>query len=449
MCFVSFRMASTEVPENDTGLLGGLNASSLRALIGQLSQEQLDSLLHQLGISDPSDVFKLLEPVPTMHVHSYEQQLMSIPAYRLNKIILLYVPPILVILGTFGNIFSFIILKRKPMLKFSTYFYLMVLAVADTLVLYVGLLRLWIGQLTGQDLIDRNDWLCKITSVLSFTVSDYSVWLIIAVTVERYIAVCHPLKANSFCNKPRAKRVICGLLAFFFILNMHFFWTVKIVTIPHKGEEINRCDSGAVENVWPWVDAMIYSFLPFLIIIILNGCIIRQVVKAHRCRDGLRQATPYEQRRPSHEGSTRLTIMLLTISFAFLLTTLPLNIVGIATAFYNRSAMTDLHLVARLKLARTITEMLMYGNHSMNFFLYCATGQKFRHQLVWMVCYSKRVNAKSWFSENSQAATRLESVRIHTLKPRRLENGDTLATVRSEMYTPLKLRPPLELHIQP
>ena len=71
------------------------------------------------------------------------------------------------------------------MLKFSTYFHLMVLAVADTLVLYIGLLRLWIGELTGYDMRDQADWVCKLTNVIGYTVSDFSVWLIIAVTIER------------------------------------------------------------------------------------------------------------------------------------------------------------------------------------------------------------------------------------------------------------------------
>jgi len=33
---------------------------------------------------------------------------------------------------------------------------------------------------------------------------------------------------------------------------------------------------------------------------------------------------------------------------------------------------------SRFELARTIAELLMYANHAINFYLYCATGQKFR-----------------------------------------------------------------------
>ena len=393
-----------------------------------------------------------------MNIRSYEQDLMKYDEFRISKFMLLYVPPILIILGTFGNIFSFIILKRKAMLKFSTYYYLMVLAVADTLVLYIGLLRLWIGELTGFDLKDQADWICKLTNVIGYTVSDFSVWLIIAVTIERYIVVCHPLKANTMCNTVRARKVILGLLAGLFVLNLHFFWTVQIVYYKHNGDTIPQCAGGAehahlVDQVWPWVDTIIYSFLPFVVIIVLNVLIVHQVILARRHRVELRSGSMYEhsQRRPSHEGSTRLTIMLLTITFAFLLTTLPMTIANIM-AFFLDEYKTNLHEVSKFKLARTITELLMYINHSMNFFLYCATGQKFRHQLVWMVCYSKRPHNLNWIvSEGTSQPTRFDSVRNgrSSLFCRRLDHNNEMyaCMVKSDMYHPAlhKLNTPTEM----
>ena len=163
----------------------GINISTLIKLVNALSPEDKENLYKQLGVSHVDEIVDLFGLNNTMHVKSYEEQLMNYTAYRLHKIILLYVPPVLILMGTFGNIFSFLILKRKAMLKFSTYFYLMVLALADTLVLYIGLLRLWIAELTGYELMAQADWICKLTCVLSYTVSDFSVWLIIAVTVER------------------------------------------------------------------------------------------------------------------------------------------------------------------------------------------------------------------------------------------------------------------------
>ena len=67
----------------------------------------------------------------------------------------------------------------------SIYMYLCALAVFDSLVLYVGLLRLWLGEITGTDIRNMSPWVCKSTLMLGYTCSDVSVWLIVAVTVER------------------------------------------------------------------------------------------------------------------------------------------------------------------------------------------------------------------------------------------------------------------------
>lgn len=92
--------------------------------------------------------------------------------------------------------------------------------------------------------------------------------------------------------------------------------------------------------------------------------------------------------------------LLLTISFTFLVTTLPLTLVSIAAAFVGGTSGPD-PLTAgfdplttgpdpltasRFELARTIAELLMYANHAINFYLYCATGQKFRLDFVEYAC---------------------------------------------------------------
>lgn len=249
----------------------------------------------------------------------------------------------------------------------------------------------------GYDIFTQSDWLCKLSNMFGYTVSDFSVWLIIAVTCERYVVVYYPLKATSICDTTRAKRVITVILLILLACNAHFLWTVKVVTYTHDGDVVLRCSGAAqhafvIDHVWPWVDALFYSFLPFVIITVVNVLIVRRIFYVHRHRDDLlRTGSVTSQQRPppqANEGSTRMTIMLLTISFAFLLTTLPRTVAGICAAFYNQYR-RDLARVAAFEFAHTVTDLLMYVNHSMNFFLYCATGQKFRHQLVWMMCYAR------------------------------------------------------------
>lgn len=306
-----------------------------------------------------------------------------------------YIPPIIIILGTFGNIMSFIILSRKQMRKHSTYTYLAVLSITDLFVLCVGLLKIWVEEFTGYSIQAQHDWSCRTFVVLLYTASDYSVWLIIAVTVERWIAVCRPLKAPSLCNQRKAVKTIVAILIILMAINLHFLWTLGVKSYPYGDETFDKCDPGKgfellVKEVWPWIDACIYSFLPLGIILTLNSLIIRQVVKSKRSRCDLsgnhalrsRKATklnPDRNRNPQ-DSSFKLTVMLLSISFAFLITTLPRNSMLIANAFLGNPK--DYGEVARRTMLQALTELLMYLNHSMNFYLYCATGEKFRHQLV-------------------------------------------------------------------
>ncbi|XP_062605289.1 FMRFamide receptor-like [Saccostrea cucullata] len=293
----------------------------------------------------------------------------------------------------------------------STYSYLSALAIMDISVLLVGLLRLWIAEITGSDVQDVSDVTCKLVSFLGYVCSDSSVWLIITVTTERYIAVCYPLKTQVFCKIERAWKISLLPIVVICAINSHFFFTVSIQQKLGKAE----CAAGPsfellVNNIWPWVDAVIYSFLPFLIIGILNGFIIRKISKAEKERKRFLQVKQHSarviRRYKSSDYNKKLTTMLLSVSFTFLVTTIPMNIVLIFTAFWNKQTDNDVKGAAIFHLIKTISELLMYVNHSINFFLYCATGQKFRKSLLKLFCrkrYGNFGNERTFFTSVGQA----------------------------------------------
>jgi len=90
-----------------------------------------------------------------MYVKPYERDLMNIEAYRLHKQMYVYVSPLIVAVGVVGNLLSFIVLVQKSFRHVSTYCYLIVLAVADTVVLTAGLLPKWIEQ------VSSNQYQCR------------------------------------------------------------------------------------------------------------------------------------------------------------------------------------------------------------------------------------------------------------------------------------------------
>ncbi|XP_045194422.2 G-protein coupled receptor daf-37-like [Mercenaria mercenaria] len=332
-----------------------------------------------------------------MYVRAYEKSLMVYDEYVAHRHILLIVPPVLLAIGTIGNIFSFCILF-KNVKKASTYSYLSALALVDLLVLYIGLLRIWIGQFTT-DIVDTNNILCKVGIFLGYVSSDVSVWLIVAVTIERLIVVMFPLRAPRLCNARNARISILIIIALFIVVNGHFLWSVELHHYSFGKTVISKCHARKlftrlVEDMWPWVDAGIYSFVPFLIIMLFNSFIIKNIVSARQKRNVLRQQSSLRNRngvsnqnRKQGEASKRITFTLLVVSFTFLITTLPTNLVLIFTSFSDEADNDDDAIFAKRKLISTSAEMLMYVNHSINFFLYCMTGRKFRDQCKMLILH--------------------------------------------------------------
>lgn len=349
----------------------------------------LEEKIKFLNIMNITSIDAIASGLYEYYTNDEDDRLERHAEFRIHRTLRRFLPPFIFTVGIIGNTLSFVILSQRTMRLVSTYAYLTVLTFADTMVLFSGLLRIWIAELTGgSDFRVWSQWSCKLTNVVGTTVSDYSGWLIIAVTAERFLAVCYPLKAPMVCSRRRAYLIMVGLLVFLLLFNVHMLWTSELISQTNVCGQVRvHCESSPDfkylgEEVWPWMDAFVYSFIPFVVILTLNVLIVRKVVMSRRHRDAQLCRRSVTMTPPS-EKSARMSVMLVTISFAFLVTTLPMNV----TVIVNNSVNFQGAGRARMKLGRTITELLMYVNHSINFFLYCATGQKFRRELCAIVCY--------------------------------------------------------------
>ena len=257
--------------------------------------------------------------------------------------------------------------------------------------------------------MNESPWLCKTVSLFLYSSSQFSVWLIIAVTIERYIVVSHPLQTSRFCNIRRAKRVIFLLAVTFICINLHLFWTVTINEKVDHDHITKRCGPAAgfellIEVIWQWIDAVLYALGPSLIIVVFNVLIITQTIRATTWRGSVQSGPLFqmEKRKATTDNNVKLTVMLLSVSFTFLVTTFPMVIVGIYHPQWNSEIDEGtVQLAAQRQLIRTVAEMLMYLNHSVNFYLYCALGQKFRNQVIRTLC-GRTLSNTSNVSDHSQ-----------------------------------------------
>ena len=101
--------------------------------------------------------------------------------------IFLSICPLLLVFGTCTNILSLLVLTRKRMMKHSTYQYLAILSVIDMLALYLGLIRDYLAH--GYCIYITTTWLCRLHSFLFYFSLDFSSWILVAVTIDRFLAI--------------------------------------------------------------------------------------------------------------------------------------------------------------------------------------------------------------------------------------------------------------------
>lgn len=103
----------------------------------------------------------------------------------------LYVVPVVCIVGILGNGLSLAVFSTRIMRLMSARVYLTTLAVSDSVFLTCVLLN-WLVN-TGLDAVHR-PVTCQLQVYLSYVSGFLSVWVVVAFTVERCLALMFPLK---------------------------------------------------------------------------------------------------------------------------------------------------------------------------------------------------------------------------------------------------------------
>jgi hypothetical protein len=125
---------------------------------------------------------------------------------------------------------------------------------------------------------------------------------------------------------------------------------------------------------WERVHLVVYNLCPFAIMCICNTYIIVVTVRSSRAQI---ESTPTTIQRKNIERYRQLTVLLIIVTFAFVLLTLPACIYFV---FFRH------HLESKTK--RTYRYMIQislnsvqFTSHAINFFLYCFSAKSFLNEL--------------------------------------------------------------------
>uniref|UniRef100_A0A8C6TME4 G protein-coupled receptor 139 n=1 Tax=Neogobius melanostomus TaxID=47308 RepID=A0A8C6TME4_9GOBI len=260
----------------------------------------------------------------------------------------------LLCLGLPANILTVVILSQLVLRRQkSSYNYLLALAAADILDFILA--------------TPLPPSLNSAVQVLEFSSIHTSIWITVPLTVDRYIAVCHPLRYHSVSYPARTRRVIFAVYIGCLLSAVPYYWWPELWHSLYGAGGVAGGDATrrtVAQHVLVWAHCTTVYLLPCTVFFTLNAGIVRKLRRRRNCF----------RLRGYSTGKT--TAILLSITSIFAVLWAPRTLM-ILYHFYSpppasQGASQLLHLLTDL------ANMLALLNTGVNFFLYCFISKRFR-----------------------------------------------------------------------
>ncbi|NXQ58528.1 TRFR protein, partial [Anthoscopus minutus] len=177
--------------------------------------------------------------------------------------------------GIAGNAMVVLVVLRTKHMVTPTNCYLVSLAVADLIVLLAAglpniseVVASWVYGYAG----------CLCITYLQYLGINTSAWSIAAFTVERYIAICHAIKAQLLCTVSRARRIIASLWLFTSLYCLMWFFLVDTTQVTFSDGAQVICGYRVSRNLYMpiyFLDFTVFYVIPLGLAAVLYGLIAR------------------------------------------------------------------------------------------------------------------------------------------------------------------------------
>ncbi|KAM6311630.1 B1 bradykinin receptor [Aegotheles albertisi] len=280
------------------------------------------------------------------------------------------------VIGMLGNILVlFTYFLHKSPLKIAE-IYLMNLAVAD--LIFLTCLPFWAETIRNEFNWPFGNFLCRSTSA-SISLNMYtSIYLLVAVSVDRYLTFVHTLNHRRIRSKTVAK-VICLFTWFFGILlsvPTFMFRTVKHFPLWN----ILACTLDFPSPSWVIAEGLVFNIvgfaLPSAAIIFLNFSTIQSLQQKTRERRALRMKSCKE-----HKG-TKATRLIFTVVLMFLLCWTPYHFFVFLDMLYETEVIKGCFWGELLNFGEQFGYTLATTNSCLNPVIYVFVGKYFRQKAI-------------------------------------------------------------------
>ncbi|KAL7646309.1 UNVERIFIED_CONTAM: hypothetical protein RMT77_003218 [Armadillidium vulgare] len=245
-----------------------------------------------------------------------------------------------------------------------------------------------------------------------------SIWLTLALGVQRYIYVCHPPLARIYCNVPRVIKVVISIVAAALLHQSVRFFEFRYTEtcVFWDGELIPACDIfytawvGSNINLYfgfyYWFRVIFVHLGPCTILVVLNILLFKALRKAERKRMKLlRENRKKECLRLRDSNCT--TMMLIVILSVFLITEIPLAVITLLHIFsslrYIIIFTPDEYPV--IQKFFIISNFFITLSYPINFAIYCGMSRQFL-ETFWETFFLNQICKKKTSSVSATQSQR-------------------------------------------
>ncbi|XP_043492651.1 neuropeptides capa receptor-like [Polistes fuscatus] len=301
--------------------------------------------------------------------------------------------------GIFGNIATCTVIAKNSSMQTSTNYYLFNLAISDLTLLILGLPN-ELSVFWQQYPWTLGLTLCKIRAYVSEMSSYVSVLTIVAFSMERYLAICHPLRVYTMSGLKRPIRFIFAAWSIALISALPFAIYTKVNFVEYPPDSGNYSDESAICAIlstsmpnFPLyeISCIVFFFLPMLVILVVYTRMGLEIHRSTRRVVGpiVHSSIHGETRQVQSRKST--IRMLSAVVVMFFLCWAPFHAQRLLYVYANDSDYyPDLN-----EWLYILSGCLYYFSTTVNPILYNLMSVKYRDAFKQTICCKRKVR-KSW-----------------------------------------------------
>ena len=220
-----------------------------------------------------------------------------------------------------------------------------------------------------------------------------SIWVVVLFAVNRYIAVCFPLKSLRWCTISNVKKQLVIVIIFTLLVNIPWFLESRIESITFDNGtkyitfvydmEFAMTDAYVIYYKLVFYNTVI-SATPLVILTVLNIRLMKALKTSRR------NQMEMLSRRQQHDNNA--TFLLIIVVVVFITCQLPslINFV-IFESMSERSSHRASRCGGYQYYLIPISNALVLLNSAVNFVIYAVVNKRFRHVLTQTVCGSRGI----------------------------------------------------------